>query len=78
MDTPALLVRRKWSPNIRPFLPFEAEPLQVFHHRTREFQFGASGIKVFVAQYEHTVPFERAPLRRPKRASVTNVQVAAR
>ena len=74
----ALVVWPERPATIRPFLPFKAEPFQVFEHGADKLQLEARGIQVLIAQHEHAAAGLGALLRNPERARVAEVQVTCR
>ena len=71
----ALIVGRKGTTAVRTFIPLEAKPFQIINHGAHELGPGAHAIEIFVAQHQHTIVFARALLRRPERASVSEMQM---
>jgi hypothetical protein len=65
-----LVVRPERPAAIRPFLPFEAKPFQVFEHGADKLQLEALGIQVLISQHEHAAAGPGTLLRNPERARV--------
>jgi hypothetical protein len=59
------------------FLPFDAQPPQVFQHGCRKFGAAAVEIKVFVAKNESTVRLPRAFSRDQKSARMSKMQISS-
>jgi len=74
----ALAIGSERSAAIRPFLPFKAEPLQVFEHGADKLQLETLGVQVFVTQHQHAAARLGALLGNPECARVAQVQVARR
>ena len=74
----ALRIGRERPANVRSFLPANAEPAQVFHHRPRKLQLGALRVKVFVAKYQRAAIGLRALECGPEGAGVPDVQQSRR
>src|SRR5205085_11836760 len=63
---------------IRPFIPFETEPFQIFHDRNSKFIAAARSIEILDSQNQPTAGSARSLLRPPKRHCVAQMQVAGR
>jgi hypothetical protein len=70
MDFPpfTLRVRRMRPAAVRPFVPANAQPAQVFVHRGNKFWTASIGIEVFVPKHENAVRLLR-PIRRNQKST---------
>src|SRR6185437_10168563 len=74
----ALIIGSERPADIRPFLPFEAEPAQVFEHGRDESRFAARAVQVVVAQYQCAAGGARALLGDPERPRMPDMQQPCR
>jgi hypothetical protein len=74
--TLALIIRRERSADIRPFLPIEAEPPQVFEYRGSKLRLAARAVQVLVAQDQHAPRRSRPLLGHPESSRVSQMQIA--
>jgi hypothetical protein len=72
----ALRIRAECPTNIRPFVPTDAEPVEVIEHRIGEIRFGALRIQILIAQNQGSGGIARSDVRDPEGARVAEVQQA--
>jgi hypothetical protein len=73
-----LRVRRMRPAAIRPFVPLNTQPAQVFEHSRNKFWTAAIGIEVFVAKYKNAARFPRPFRRNQKGTRVAEVENSRR
>ena len=64
------------APAVRPFLPVDAQPLQVFDHGVREFWATPLRVEIFVTQDENAITFASPLGCDQKRSCMTEVQIS--
>lgn len=76
--TPALHIRSKRPTQIRPFIPIDAEPSQIFIGRIGILPAAAIRIEVLHPHYEHTIGIPRPFPRLIKRSRMAHMQITGR
>ena len=61
---------------IRPFLPFQTKPVQIFEHGRNKFRFATGTIQVLVAQDKDAAASVGSLLRGPECSGVTEMEKA--
>jgi hypothetical protein len=74
----ALDVRRKRSAQIRPFIPTQSEPAQIFDDGVSKFFRAPIAIEIFDAEDQLSVALFSAFLRAPESAGVTEMKISRR
>jgi hypothetical protein len=72
----ALGIRLEGTTHIRPFLPLEPQPTQIFKHGLTKMLLRALRVKVLIAQDKNAARRDRPLLRQPKCTRVAEVQEA--
>jgi hypothetical protein len=73
-----LHIRRKISAGVRPFVPAQSKPTQIFNDGVAKFRTAASGIEILDPQDERTSVSLRAFLRAPESNGVADMKITGR
>ncbi len=72
--TLTLRIRPKRPATIRPLVPLNSQPAQIFHHRARKLRTRTLRVQILIPQHQNSLISAR-PLRRdPKRPRMTHMQ----